>query len=195
MADPRLPARGDRSLPGRLLAPRGADPGHAHVASSRRRPARHDPGDGSPAHPVRGLDSVVGPGRGRLPVDPVQPATRGLPRPRLGYVRGPRSRRPGARTDHELMAMRGAIFVLAAGFLALLFNGGSRFTMGLMLKPMADDLDWGRTTLSLAVTFFMIVSALALPVAGRLVDRFNTWTVLATAMLAAGASIALMRFI
>jgi len=93
------------------------------------------------------------------------------------------------------MAMRGAIFVLAAGFLALLFNGGSRFTMGLMLKPMADDLDWARTTLSLAVTFFMIVSALALPVAGRLVDRFNTWTVLATAMLAAGASIALMRFI
>jgi len=93
------------------------------------------------------------------------------------------------------MAMRGAILVLAVGFVALLFNGGSRFTMGLMLKPMADDLDWARTTLSLAVTFFMIVSALALPVAGRLVDRFNTWTVLAAAMLAAGASIAMMRFI
>ncbi|MCZ7599955.1 MAG: MFS transporter [Gammaproteobacteria bacterium] len=93
------------------------------------------------------------------------------------------------------MAMRGAILVLAVGFVALLFNGGSRFTMGLMLKPMADDLDWARTTLSLAVTFFMIVSALALPVAGRLVDRFNTRTVLAAAMLAAGASIAMMRFI
>jgi len=37
-----------------------------------------------------------------------------------------------------------ALFVLAVAFLLLLFNGGSRFTIGLTLKPMADDLVWSR---------------------------------------------------
>ncbi len=86
-----------------------------------------------------------------------------------------------------------ALLVLLVGFVVLLFNGGSRFTMGLMLRPMSEDLGWGRSTLSLTVTVFMIVSALALPLSGRLVDRFNTWTVLGGAMFASGASIALMR--
>lgn len=89
--------------------------------------------------------------------------------------------------------MRAALLVLGIGFVVLLYNGGSRFTMGLMLRPMAEDLDWGRSTLSLTVTLFMIVSALALPFTGRLVDRFNAWTVLAFAMLVSGISIALMR--
>jgi MFS family permease len=88
-----------------------------------------------------------------------------------------------------------ALLVLAVGFVVLLYNGGSRFTMGLMLKPMADDLAWGRSTLSLTVTLFMIVTALALPLAGRLVDRFNTWTVLGVAMFLSGAGIGLMRTI
>ncbi len=91
------------------------------------------------------------------------------------------------------LRVRPALLVLVIGFVVLLYNGGSRFTMGLMLRPMADDLDWGRSTLSLTVTLFMIVSALALPFTGRLVDRFNAWTVLAFAMFVSGVSIALMR--
>ena len=66
-----------------------------------------------------------------------------------------------------------ALFVLSIAFLLLLFNGGSRFTIGLTLKPMANDLVWSRTTLSLMVTVFMVVSAVVLPVIGRLVDRYN----------------------
>ena len=74
-----------------------------------------------------------------------------------------------------------ALFVLAVAFLLLLFNGGSRFTIGLTLKPMADDLVWSRTTLSLTVTVFMVVSAVVLPVIGRLVDRYNPKVILAHA--------------
>ena len=60
-----------------------------------------------------------------------------------------------------------AAFILATGFVLLLYNGGSRFIMGLMLKPMVDDLNWSRATLSLTVTVFMVVSAVVLPFIGR----------------------------
>ena len=63
--------------------------------------------------------------------------------------------------------------ILGTGFAVLFFSGGSRLALGLMLKPMTDDLEWTRSTVSLAVTVFMLVSALALPLAGRLVDRYG----------------------
>ena len=64
--------------------------------------------------------------------------------------------------------------VLATGFFILFFSGGSRFAFGLMLKPMSEDLDVSRSTLSLAVTTFMVVSALALPFVGRVGDRWGS---------------------
>ena len=88
-----------------------------------------------------------------------------------------------------------ATFILAAGFVLLLYNGGSRFTMGLMLKPMADELNWTRATLSLTVTLFMVISAVVLPVIGRLVDRYRIRTVLLASVLLSSASIALMSVI
>ena len=86
-------------------------------------------------------------------------------------------------------------FILATGFVLLLYNGGSRFTMGLMLRPMADDLSWSRATLSLTVTLFMVVSAVVLPVVGRLVDRYRIRTVLLASVLLSSASVALMSAI
>jgi len=67
--------------------------------------------------------------------------------------------------------------------------------MGLMLKPMADDLNWTRATLSLTVTLFMVVSAVVLPVIGRLVDRYRIRTVLLASVLLSSASVALMSVI
>ena len=86
-------------------------------------------------------------------------------------------------------------FILATGFILLLYNGGSRLTMGLMLRPMADDLNWTRATLSLTVTLFMVVSAVVLPVIGRLVDRYRIRTVLLASVLLSSASVALMSAI
>ena len=100
---------------------------------------------------------------------------------------------------HDLRSMKAktlsATFILATGFVLLLYNGGSRFTMGLMLKPMADDLNWTRATLSLTVTLFMVVSAVVLPVIGRLVDRYRIRTVLLASVLLSSASVALMSVI
>lgn len=78
-----------------------------------------------------------------------------------------------------------ARLVLATAFVVLLFNAGVRFSIGLMLKPMADDLAWTRSDISIAVTLFMVLSALALPFMGRLVDAFGASRVL-------GVSVAIM---
>ena len=88
-----------------------------------------------------------------------------------------------------------ARFVLAVCFLVLLFNSGARFAIGLLLYPMAHDLQWSRSTLSLSVTLFMVLSALALPFVGRYVDRFGARAVLGVAVLASSLGLAGMGLI
>ena len=83
--------------------------------------------------------------------------------------------------------------IVATGFVIHFFGGGSRFAFGLMLKPMVDDLEWTRTTVSLLVTCFMLVSALTMPVAGRLADRYSLKGILAAGVAAGGIGLALMR--
>ena len=84
---------------------------------------------------------------------------------------------------------------LAIGFLVLFFSGGSRHALGLMLKPMSDDLDWSRSTLSLAITCFMLVSAFAMPFAGRLADRYELRWIMGAGAALAALGIGLMSII
>ena len=88
-----------------------------------------------------------------------------------------------------------ARFVLAVCFLVLLFNSGARFAIGLLLYPMAHDLQWSRSVLSLCVTVFMVLSALALPFVGRYVDRFGARTVLSVGVLASSLGLVGMGLI
>ena len=80
------------------------------------------------------------------------------------------------RTDYRWI-------ILATGFAILFFNGGSRSALGLMLKPMGDDLEWSRSALSLGITAYMLVSALAMPFVGRLADRFDMRWVMGTGVV------------
>ena len=82
--------------------------------------------------------------------------------------------------------------ILSTGFAILFFGGGSRFAFGLMLKPMTDDLTWSRSSLSLAVTVFMLVSAVCLPVVGYLVDRFSLRWIITIGVLLSAVGIGLM---
>ena len=88
-----------------------------------------------------------------------------------------------------------ARFLLAVCFLVLFFNGGARFAIGLLLHPMAHDLEWSRSTLSFGVTLFMVLSACALPVVGRLVDRFGAGVVLGAAVLVSALGLAAMSLV
>ena len=82
--------------------------------------------------------------------------------------------------------------ILSTGFAILFFGGGSRFAFALMLKPMTDDLIWSRSTLSLAVTVFMLVSAVCLPLVGRLVDLFSLRWIIGAGTVLSAVGIGLM---
>ena len=82
--------------------------------------------------------------------------------------------------------------ILGAGFVVMFFSGGSRFALGLMLKPMTEEMGWTRSSLAAMVTVFMIVSALVLPLAGRLADRFSLRMVMAGGGLLIAGGVGLM---
>lgn len=85
--------------------------------------------------------------------------------------------------------------ILSAAFVVLFFNAGTLFALGLVLKPMSEDLEWSRSELSLAFTAFMVVSALAMPVFGRLLDKYNPRWVMAAAACIATVGIGLMGLV
>ena len=85
--------------------------------------------------------------------------------------------------------------ILATGFTVLFFNGGSRSALGLMLKPMVDELDWTRSTLSLGATAYMVVSALAMPFVGRLADRYDLRWIMGAGAAVGAVGIGLMSVV
>lgn len=85
-----------------------------------------------------------------------------------------------------------AALVLVAGFLALFIGGGARFAVGLTLRPIVDDLGWGRSELGLAVGLFQVVSAVAMFGAGFLVDRAGPRRVLVGGLVVSSLGIGLM---
>ena len=72
--------------------------------------------------------------------------------------------------------------VLGTGFIVLFFNAGILSVFGLILPDMSEDTGWSRSSLSLAVTICMIVSALAMPIVGRIADRFDIRVILSIAI-------------
>ncbi len=85
--------------------------------------------------------------------------------------------------------------VLAAGFLVLFVGGGSRFAIGLTLKPMAEDLGWSRSTLGLTVAVFFIVSAVCMFLAGRLADRYSLRLILGGGLAISAVGIGLTSIV
>ena len=82
--------------------------------------------------------------------------------------------------------------ILIAGFMVLFVGGGSRFAIGLTLKPMVEEFGWARGQLGMAVAAYMVVSAVATLVAGRLADRFSARLLLGAGTLIGGVGIGLM---
>lgn len=82
--------------------------------------------------------------------------------------------------------------IFAAGFLILFVGGGARFAIGLTLKPMVDDLGWERGALGAAVGVYLVVSAIATFVAGRLADRTSPRSLLTGGVIVSGFGIGLM---
>ena len=90
---------------------------------------------------------------------------------------------------------RSAWIALAAGFLVLFVGGGSRFAIGLTLKPMVAEFGWPRSEIGLTVGVFQIVSAVCMFVAGRLADRMSHRVVLGCGLLFSGIGIGVMSLV
>ena len=88
-----------------------------------------------------------------------------------------------------------AAFALAACFLVLLIGGGARIAIGLTFKPMVDEFGWTRGELGLAVGLYMVVSAVATLIAGRMADRFSPRVLLIGGTVIGGAGIAAMSLV
>lgn len=82
--------------------------------------------------------------------------------------------------------------ILGAGFLILFFSSGTRMAFGLVLVPMTKDLDISRSVLSSAFTVFMVVSAIAMPVVGRLIDLYSIRVIIAVSTVIGATAFALM---
>lgn len=84
--------------------------------------------------------------------------------------------------------------VLACGFVVLFIGGGTRFAVGLTLKPIVEEFGWPRAALGEAVAAFQLVSAGAMFFAGRLADRASPRLVLTLGLVVSGIGIGLMGF-
>lgn len=90
---------------------------------------------------------------------------------------------------------RASLAILVVGFLVLFVGGGSRFAIGLFLKPMAEDLAWSRSTLAASAGLFLAVSATCMFISGKLADKFSLKTVLSAGLLIAALGIGAMQFV
>jgi predicted MFS family arabinose efflux permease len=88
-----------------------------------------------------------------------------------------------------------AALTLAICFLVLMIGGGARFAIGLTFKPMVDEFGWARGELGLAVGLYMVVSAFATYIAGRLADRFSPRVLLGVGTAIGGLGIGLMSVV
>lgn len=85
--------------------------------------------------------------------------------------------------------------IFAAGFLILFLGGGARFAIGLTLKPMVGELGWARGEIGAAVFGYLVVSAFATYLAGRLADRTSPRLLLNTGVVLGGVGIGMMSLI
>jgi len=88
-----------------------------------------------------------------------------------------------------------APLALAACFLILFVGGGARFAIGLTFRPMIEEFGWARGELGLAVGAYMLVSAAATFVAGRLADRLSPRGLLIGGTIVGGIGIGAMSLV
>jgi predicted MFS family arabinose efflux permease len=88
-----------------------------------------------------------------------------------------------------------ATIIFAAGFIILFVGGGARFAIGLTFKPMVTEFGWARGELGLAVGTYLVISAFATYLAGRLADRMSPRLLLNAGVVMSGLGIGLMSLI
>ena len=87
------------------------------------------------------------------------------------------------------------VLILIAGFLVLFIGGGARLAIGLTLKPMVEELGWGRSELGVTVAVFQVVTAIAMFYAGKIADTMSLRLVLGGGVALGGVTIGAMSLV
>lgn len=82
-------------------------------------------------------------------------------------------------------------YILIAGFLILVVDGGVRFSFGVLVKPLALEFGWDRGAITLAYTLNMLVFGFGQLIAGRLLDRFGPRVLFSVSALIASTGLVL----
>lgn len=100
-----------------------------------------------------------------------------------------------ARKSFAASLSLAALLALAAGFLVLFVGNGARMAIGLTLRPMVADLNWGRGDVGAAVGVFQFASALCMFAAGRMADRMSLRLVLSAGLAVCAVGVGAMAWI
>src|SRR5918992_3247952 len=73
-------------------------------------------------------------------------------------------------------------------------SSGSRFSFGVFVIPMNEELHWGRDQLALAVSLNLILAGLLRPLVGLLADRLGSKIVAMTGVALGGSALILTSF-
>ena len=73
-------------------------------------------------------------------------------------------------------------------------SSGSRFSFGVFVIPMSEDLSWGRDQLALAAGLNLILAGLLRPAVGILADRYGSKIVAMTGVALGGIALILTSF-
>jgi MFS family permease len=69
------------------------------------------------------------------------------------------------------------------------------FTLGVFLKPLSQEFNWNRAEISFAYTLCTLAGSAALPILGRVVDRYGVRTVVVPSLLLFGACLISLYFL
>ena len=86
-------------------------------------------------------------------------------------------------------------FVVAGSVLVVFGIFGSQFSFGVFLKPMTEEFDWSRGTLSLAFGITFMLTGLLRPAAGYLADKYSPRVVALTGVVIVGAILLLIPLV
>jgi len=73
-------------------------------------------------------------------------------------------------------------------------SSGARFSFGVFVRPMSEELHWGRDQLALAASLNLLLAGLLRPLAGILADRYGSRMVALLGVTLGGISLLLTSF-
>ena len=82
-------------------------------------------------------------------------------------------------------------FTMGACFAVMLTHGGTMWTFGVFLKPLAQDLRWSRAQVSSGYTAFLLGYVISVITAGRLADKYSPRPILLVSAILTGLGFSL----